>query len=412
MIGEAIKAAKNPILPGRGVCDPHVRIFDGTLYLYASHDASPDNADYCMNDWQIWSTRDAIDWTHVATVHPEDTFMGASDACWATDACARNGQYYFYFSNGAREIGVMSSPTPSGPFRDAIGKPMIAEGSTPTMEYDPHVFVDDDGTPYLAFGGPAWAYRDKADGYYLARLDESMTVLAETPRKLALDHRGDDKVALHKWNGIYYLSWASHYATSDSVYGPYRYRGNIGASKDHGTFFYWNNQWFNAFTIFDPTLNHRATGLCHVAYRKNGEMAPVESLIVENGVGHYDASWHRISAAWYMSASRYVVQEGPNGGFEAAGLTEGDDLTFPNIRNMPDSPTICFFACCTNADAAIEIWSDGHPMGTCNISTASSPFHYNVFQTRLPIRGGVHSLTLTIRGVNTSLHLDSFRILP
>jgi hypothetical protein len=32
----------NPILQGRGVCDPHIRIFNDTAYLYATHDQSFD----------------------------------------------------------------------------------------------------------------------------------------------------------------------------------------------------------------------------------------------------------------------------------------------------------------------------------------------------------------------------------
>ena len=32
------RAKKNPIISGRGVCDPHVHIFGDRAYLYASHD--------------------------------------------------------------------------------------------------------------------------------------------------------------------------------------------------------------------------------------------------------------------------------------------------------------------------------------------------------------------------------------
>jgi hypothetical protein len=31
----------NPIIPHKGVCAPHVHVFDGRAYLYASHDRSP-----------------------------------------------------------------------------------------------------------------------------------------------------------------------------------------------------------------------------------------------------------------------------------------------------------------------------------------------------------------------------------
>ena len=97
---KTVTAQKNPIIPNAGVCDPHVHVFEGKLWLYASHDASPDNGDFAMHDWQIWSSEDAVKWTLEATVRPEDTHMGASSSCWAVDCAERGGKYYFYFGIG------------------------------------------------------------------------------------------------------------------------------------------------------------------------------------------------------------------------------------------------------------------------------------------------------------------------
>ena len=106
-----------------GVCDPHIHVFGDRLYLYASHDAVPDARDFCMRDWQIWSSADAVEWTRESVVHPEDFFMGPSENCWAVDAAEKNGRYYYYFSDGSRRIGVAVSEQPGGPFRDALGRP-------------------------------------------------------------------------------------------------------------------------------------------------------------------------------------------------------------------------------------------------------------------------------------------------
>lgn len=35
-----VRAEKNPVIPGLGVCDPHIHIFENRAYLYASHDAA------------------------------------------------------------------------------------------------------------------------------------------------------------------------------------------------------------------------------------------------------------------------------------------------------------------------------------------------------------------------------------
>lgn len=52
--------------------------------------------------------------------------MGAgSTRCWATETATKNGQYYFYFSNGNDDTGVMVADNPEGPYKDASGKPML-----------------------------------------------------------------------------------------------------------------------------------------------------------------------------------------------------------------------------------------------------------------------------------------------
>ena len=107
-----------------------------------------------------------------------------------------------------------------------------------------------DGTFYIVFGGPKWAYGEGA-GYFIARLNEDMVSLAETPKKIELDHEADDKAPLNRIGDKYYLSYGSHYAISENVYGPYRYMGNTGASEDHGSYLEWNNQLFNSFTIME-----------------------------------------------------------------------------------------------------------------------------------------------------------------
>lgn len=288
----------NPIIPGLGVCDPHIHIFNEKAYLYASHDKSINNQTWLMDDWQIWSSEDLIEWKYENTFRPEDTYIGVSDRCWAVDAAQRNGKYYYYFSNGNKDIGVASADTPEGPFHDALGRPMLEESFTSTLQYDPTVFVDPDtDIPYLIWGCC------EGDGYFIARLNEDMVSLAEEPRQIMIGeaYARDDKSFLHKKNGIYYLSWGSFYATSENVYGPYTYRGNLEISEDHGSFFSWNGQDFFAYTIFDPNNYYRATGICYIHYKENGEMT-ADQIIAEYGVGHYDSEWNKIQAEWYMHA--------------------------------------------------------------------------------------------------------------
>ena len=129
------------------------------------------------------------------------------------------------------ETYVLESDNPGKGFRAVRQTPLLPKGLTKTRSYDPGVFTYDDGESYIVFCTPVGA---AGDSYYIAKLNPDMSSLAETPRKIQLDDLADDKPFIHKHNGIYYLSWASFYATADNIYGPYKFRGNIGLTHDHG----------------------------------------------------------------------------------------------------------------------------------------------------------------------------------
>lgn len=284
----------NPILPGRGVCDPHIRIFGDRAYLYATHDKAPDSQGFAMDDWWCWSSGDLVNWKHECSLRPEQTYIGKGfQQCWATDAAERNGKYYWYISEGGARTGVVVGESPVGPWRDPLGAPMIGDGVVPVPAYDPGVFIDDDGTPYIVFG--VWEY-------YIARLNEDMISLAETPRKVDVVNpegpygkgKMDDKPYLHKRGGLYYLSWGCFYGLSESVYGPYECRGSIveesrvapplrykthGITYDrHGSFFEWRGQWYYICNDMSRSGSpfFRDSSLCTIHYRPTGEIEPVE----------------------------------------------------------------------------------------------------------------------------------------
>ena len=114
LIGAAAWAG-NPIIENKGVCDPQMRVFGDRVWLYATHDRSVENKGFCMLDWWVWSSADLVNWTLESTLRPQDTyFKNPSTTCWATDAATRNGKYYFYFSMGRQDIGVVVGDTPRG----------------------------------------------------------------------------------------------------------------------------------------------------------------------------------------------------------------------------------------------------------------------------------------------------------
>jgi hypothetical protein len=363
-----------------------------------------------MHDWQIWSSADLVKWRLESTLRPEDLYMGASEQCWAVDAATQNGKYFLYFSDGNQRTGVATSSAPGGPFIDALGKPLLDGTLTTTAEYDPAVFIDSDGSAHILFGGPSWAYGEGA-GYFMAELGDDMISIKGRAQRIEVDHDADDKASLHKHNGTYYLTWASFYATSQNLYGPYTFRGNFGASPDHGSFFSMNNQNFNAFTIFDPHFVHRSSGITYIHYRDNGEIV-TDGLIVEMGVGQYDAQWNKIEAEWFMASHNCSKSENPRLGFDVSRIKDGSYLYYPKIRNIPKNALIHFYASPV-VEMTIEIRShsvDGPLLGTCLLEPGFLAWKgYRSFSTRLNNSGGEEDIYLVFRGEGDSLgNLDWF----
>ena len=112
------------IIPNQGICDPHVHVWGGKAYLYATHDRAPGSGGFRMDDWRIYSSDDLLNWTLESVFRPEDTFLGRCEECYAVDAAERNGKYYLYFSHQQKCTGVAVSDNPGGPFRDALGQPL------------------------------------------------------------------------------------------------------------------------------------------------------------------------------------------------------------------------------------------------------------------------------------------------
>ena len=369
---KTVISKKNPIIPRMGVCDPHMHVFNGRVWLHATHDAIPGSSYFSMHDWQIWSSADCVEWQLESVVRPEDFHMGPSSDCWAVDCEERNGKYYYYFSDGNMRTGVGVGDSPAGPFKDVLGKPLLDGTLTTTREYDPCVFKDDDGEYYLVFGGPSWCYGEGC-GYFIARLNEDMVSFAETPRRLEVNHPADDKASLNKFGGRYYLTYGGHYAISDNIYGPYEYKGHTGASEDHTSYFEWNGQIFNAITVFDHYGLYRSAGMCYVHIRDNGDLV-TDPLIVEYGVGQYDSNWNRIEAEWFMRGVNVKKAEIHNYPGFFVTCTQEAVLVYPKVRNLSNKTGLSLKASCSGTGGEIELREgneNGRVLGSVRLEKAS-----------------------------------------
>jgi beta-xylosidase len=155
----AIARADNPIIQTIYTADPAPLVYNGTVYVYTGHDEDGSTW-FTMNDWRVYSSTDMVNWTDHGSPLRYSAFSWASGEAWASQAIYRNGKFYWYVTLQSRSlnrkaIGVAVSNSPTGPFSDALGRPLIANSGG---DIDPTVFIDDDGQAYLYWGNPNLYY--------------------------------------------------------------------------------------------------------------------------------------------------------------------------------------------------------------------------------------------------------------
>jgi arabinoxylan arabinofuranohydrolase len=317
-------------------------VADGDIaYAFCGTDVIPYDkgvTDFVMPYWRCFSSTDLVNWHFESMLRPEDTYIGTSSSCWAGHGIKKGDRWFWYLSNKSTDTGVATADSLKGPWKDALGKPLLPASLTDTHEYDSCVMTDDDGASYIVFG----SQKKGEINYHIARLNPDMISLAETPRKIVVTgdvhkaaHIAVDAPFLHKAEGRYYLSWRRPYAISDSIYGPYHFVGNQDA-QGHGGFFRFRNQWFVNYTTLQPECRqkYRFASLAYVHYRADGSIAPIEPTTRDLGVGQYDASWKAIEAECHMGTTNTVLKREHATGFDMRNLRCGDFLHFPNIRNV------------------------------------------------------------------------------
>lgn len=263
LVDNSVSRADNPIVQTYFTGDPAPLVTsDGEFYCYTGHDEDVTvDGFYTMIDWRAYSSTDMVNWTDRGTVLKLSDFKWAKQDgihAWAAQVVERNGKFYYYVcaitADGAGfGIGVAVADNPYGPFKDAIGAPLI-KGDW--RDIDPTVYIDDDGQAYLYYSQSPLRYVLLNDD--MISYDKSVGIVSNPPESVGLQGyvEGPWLYARNDASGkkIYYMIYAGssskggediRYATSSSPTGPWEYQGvimepgDIAAvddNKGHGSF--------------------------------------------------------------------------------------------------------------------------------------------------------------------------------
>ena len=297
-------AEGNPIITDKFTADPAPMVYDGTLYLYVGHDEYYEGQDsasggkeFNITEWLCYSTTDMKTWTdHGSVLKPTD-FKWAVGEAWASQVVEKNGKFYYYTTVQAGEpfvgkaVGVAVSDSPTGPFVDAIGAPLVHDKMTDNgargwwNDIDPTVLIDGDDA-WLCWGNGTC---------FLAKLKPNMVELDGEIKVIDLPKYVEGPW-LHKHNDIYYLTYAGMgagreniaYATATSMEGPWTYQGELTGMAEnsftiHPGIAEYNGQWYlfyhNAVLTIDGikgAIGRRSVCVDKLFYHEDGAMQYVE----------------------------------------------------------------------------------------------------------------------------------------
>ena len=245
------ESSGNPIFRDKHTADPAVLVEGDTLWVFAGHDAAGNQTNYVMKDWLLYSTTDMKHWTeHPSPLRIDDFKWAESKQAYAGQvAKGKDGRYYWYVSTNWCGIGVAVSDKITGPYKDALGKPLLTNKDCFASKHswaciDPTILIDDDGLPYII-----WGNRE----CYYAKLKDNMVEIDGEIHQIDVPNFTEGPW-IHKYQGKYYLTYASEwpekiaYAVADHIGGPYRPMGVISeiagnSNTTHPSIVEYKGQW-------------------------------------------------------------------------------------------------------------------------------------------------------------------------
>jgi len=431
---QTLARADNPVVQHVYTADPAPMVLGDTVYLCTSHDedVTVDNF-FTMNDWRLFSTKDMVNWTDHGSPLSYRTFSWAKGKAWAPHCVERGGKFYF-FVPVSDAIGVAVADTPLGPFKDAIGKPLISN-----YQYiDPTVFIDSDDQAYLYFGNPNLWY---------VKLNSNMTSYSGSVQEVPMtaasfgQRSGDDKRPtlyeegpwFYKRNALYYMMFAMGplperigYATSSGPTGPWSYKGVIMESKSghaftnhagvidfkgHSYFFYHTQE------LQGGGGYKRSVAVEEFEYKMDGSIPTINKTAagVTRAVVPLNP-YQRVEGETIAWAPSIEVEDCSEGGRAVTHIENGDSIKVESVAFGDGAKTFEARVASGANGGSLELHLDsatGTSLGTCSVMGTGGWQMWQTVSCSVSDVTGTHDLVLVAKGGSGSLfNLNYWQFTP
>jgi hypothetical protein len=419
--------AQNPIIQTVYTADPAPLVYNDTLFLFTGHDEDETTEKgFIMKDYLCFSTTDMVNWTHHGPVFSTESLGWAAPLnANAAQVAYRNGKFYYYIApwsalkDGGDCIAVGVSDSPTGPYKDAIGKPLIEPSQTKYGRHlwediDPTVLIDDDGQAYLYWGNNA---------FYGVKLNKDMIsysgdiVTFDIKDKAAFGPDYEEAPWVFKRNGIYYLMYAAHipeaiyYSTSSSPLGPWKYGGVVmkamaqGCNGNHPGVAQYKGNWYLFYFNQDLPGAHdkkRTVDVIPFQFNADGSIPelPHSKAGVVKAVGNLNP-YKRTEAETIAWEEGIETAKDTKTGVYVTEISNGDYIKVRNVDLGKGAKTFEASVASAFSGGKIEIRIDGKNgqlLGTLNVSATGGEQSWKTLSCKVETAKGIHDMYFVFRG--------------